>query len=110
MYQNLTVEEYKAQFYDAEQDHVLLDVRTVEEYEEVRIPGALHIPLDELTDRIEEVEELADKPLVMVCRTGVRSIMAAQILRVSGLDDAEIFNIKEGTMGWIQSGYPYEAG
>lgn len=111
MYENFSIEDYKAQFYDNETPHFLLDVRTVEEFEQARIPGAVNIPLDDLEDRLEEIEEAAgDNPIVLVCRTGVRSIMGAQKLYYAGLDEVRLINLDRGTMGWAQQGLPIEQG
>lgn len=109
-FSHLNVDDYKAQFKDTSAMHLLLDVRTIEEFEEARIPGAINIPLDELSERVEEVIDIAQKqPIVIVCRTGVRSIMGAQILRFGGIQDVEIFNLDEGTMGWAQRRLPLES-
>jgi rhodanese-related sulfurtransferase len=104
----LEVEDYKAQFKDENKDHVLLDVRTVEEFEQARIPGAVNIPLDQLKDRTAEVP--ADKPIVVVCRTGVRSIMGAQVLRYAGFKIPEIYNLEGGTVAWVRHGWGIDSG
>jgi rhodanese-related sulfurtransferase len=59
---------------------ILLDVRTLQEYQEVRIPNALLIPLDTL--RAMAGEKLADKDakIIIYCRSGNRSKQAADIL------------------------------
>jgi rhodanese-related sulfurtransferase len=107
-YISIDVSDYRARFKDQGEGHLLLDVRTVEEYEEVRIPGALNIPLDELSDRIGEVP--SDQPIVMVCRSGVRSIMGAQILRYYGIRDVTIYNLEGGTKAWVSKGWQTETG
>jgi rhodanese-related sulfurtransferase len=111
MYEQLSIQDYKTTFVDEDQDHLLLDVRTDEEFAEVRIPGAVNIPLDTLDDHIDDIRAMAgEKPLVMVCRTGIRSMMAAQMLRMSGLSDPQIFNLAQGTQGWKNQGWPVETG
>lgn len=111
MYQDITVEAYKTAYKDRHTPHLLLDVRTTEEFHEARIPGAYHIPLDELQARIHEVSEHAGTtPIVVVCRSGVRSIMGAQILRMAGIQANEIFNLDTGTLGWAQHNLPLERG
>lgn len=107
MYTPLEVDEYKKRFKEGAEPHVLLDVRTEEEYEEIHIPGAVLIPLDELSDRVAEVTP--DLPVVVVCRTGMRSIMGIQILRYAGLQ-GELFNLEGGTKGWAEHGYPTDSG
>jgi rhodanese-related sulfurtransferase len=108
MYLSLEVDDYKQQFKDAGAGHLLLDVRTLEEYEEVRIPGAVNIPLDELSDRVAEVP--TDQPIVLVCRSGMRSIMGAQVLRYAGLNAVTLYNLEGGTKAWVSKGWQTESG
>lgn len=107
MYTPLEIDEYKAQFHDTDADYILLDVRTPEEYAEVRIPGAVLIPLDDLMDRVAEISR--EKPLVVVCRSGGRSMMGIQTLRMAGFQQA-LYNLEGGTMAWARKGYPTEQG
>ena len=110
MFENLSVDEFKAQFKDADAPHLLLDVRTVEEFEEARIPGAVNIPLDELDQHIQQVTDLAgDNPIVLVCRSGMRSMMGAEILRYAGIKHT-LYNLDGGTMDWAMSRFPLESG
>lgn len=110
MFQNLSVDEFKSHFKDANIPHLLLDVRTVEEFEEARIPGAINIPLDELDLNIQRILELAgDNPIVLVCRTGMRSMMGAEILRYAGVRHT-LYNLDGGTMDWAMSRLPLERG
>lgn len=111
MFENISAEEYKAQFHDSETPHILLDVRTEEEYEQARIPGAVNIPLDELDSRVDEVLSLAgEKPVVVVCRTGQRSMVAIQMVLLNELDDEQIYHLYDGTMGWAQNRFPLDQG
>ena len=111
IYEEITPEDYKSRFADSGEGHLLLDVRTVEEYEEIRIPGAVNIPLDEVTTRLDEIREAAgDNPIVLVCRSGGRSAMAAQALRGSGMKDETLFNLETGTMGWAKQKFPTDEG
>ena len=99
VYVNITAEEAK-QIMDTEEGYIILDVRTQEEYDEGHIPGAILIPNTEIEDRAEE--ELTDKDqlILVYCRSGRRSKLAAEILVELGYT-----NIKEfgGIMDW-----PYE--
>jgi rhodanese-related sulfurtransferase len=81
---------------------VILDVRTVSEYEEGHIEGAINIPVQELEDRIEEISK-KDK-LLVYCRTGNRSSQAINILESSGF--TKIFHMYNGITGWKNAGYP----
>lgn len=99
VYMNITAEEAK-QIMDTETGYIILDVRTQEEYDESHIPGAIVIPNTEIETRAEQ--ELTDKgQLILVyCRSGRRSKLAAEILVTLGYT-----NIKEfgGIIDW-----PYE--
>lgn len=66
-----------------EQGALLLDVRTREEFHEQHVPRALNIPVQELAQRMREVGP-ASRPIVVYCRSGGRSAMAAELLRGAG--------------------------
>lgn len=72
----------------------LLDVRTPSEYRQGSLPDALNIPLDELRDRIGELDPQV--PWVVYCRSGQRSYFAYQLLKGHGFQD--VYNL---TGGWI---------
>ena len=59
---------------------VILDVRNPDEVLIASIRGSLHVPLTELPARLDEVRELADRPVVVLCHHGVRSYQAAAFL------------------------------
>ncbi len=111
MFQDISAEDYKVQFHDAGEQHLLLDVRTEEEYEEACIPGAVNIPLDELDSRVDEIATLAgDNPVIVVCRTGNRSMMALQMVLINELDETPLYRLYDGTMGWAQNSFPLDQG
>ena len=85
----------------------ILDVRTAIEAaeEQARIYRAQLIPINELRDRVNEVPK--DKPVVTICRSGKRSVLAANILRELGWK--EIANISGGLLRWYEEGLPIEA-
>ena len=56
----------------------ILDVRTEDEFSLTSIPGAVHIPLDDLRDRLHEIP--TDKPVYVYCAVGIRGNVAARIL------------------------------
>ena len=60
----------------------LLDTRTVWEYSQGHIEGFKNIPVDELRERLDEVEK--DKPVYVICQSGLRSYIASRILEGSG--------------------------
>ncbi len=81
----------------------LVDVREPEELRtDGRIPGALHVPLGELGQR---AGELAGERILVVCRSGARSAMAADALRASGFDAD---NVDGGILAWERMGLPVD--
>ena len=99
VYMNITAEEAK-RIMDSEEDYIILDTRTEAEYDEGHIPGAIVIPHDEIADRAEEELPDKDRSILVYCRSGRRSKLAAEALVELGYT-----NIKEfgGIIDW-----PYE--
>lgn len=62
----------------------LLDVRTAREYENGHIDGFVNIPVDELRERLGEIDK--NKPVYVICQSGLRSYIAARILTGSGFE------------------------
>jgi rhodanese-related sulfurtransferase len=81
----------------------LVDVRADHEWEAGRIAGATHVPLDELAERAGEIDR--DRPVVLYCRGGNRSSMAAAALAEAGYDAAKL---EEGIVGWVKEDLPVE--
>ena len=96
---NITAEEAK-QIMDSEESYIILDVRTQEEYDEGHIPGAVVISHEEITEKAEDVLTDKDQLILVYCRSGRRSKIAAEALVELGYT-----NIKEfgGIIDW-----PYE--
>jgi adenylyltransferase/sulfurtransferase len=67
---------------------LLLDCRTPAEWEASHVPGATLIPLHELADRLDEIEQHRDGPVCVMCHTGVRSLKATVFLQQNGFDGA----------------------
>ncbi|HEV2858625.1 MAG TPA: rhodanese-like domain-containing protein [Solirubrobacterales bacterium] len=81
----------------------LVDVRADHEWEAGRIAGAKHVPLPELPQRTSEIEQ--DRPVVVYCRGGNRSSMAAAALSDAGF---EAVKLSEGIVGWDKDDLPLE--
>ncbi|MFN8215804.1 MAG: rhodanese-like domain-containing protein [Solirubrobacterales bacterium] len=81
----------------------LVDVRAAHEWDAGRIAGATHLPLDELAGRAGEIDR--ERPVVVYCRGGNRSAMAAAALADAGYRAAKL---QEGIVGWIEAGLPVE--
>lgn len=80
----------------------IIDVREPEEFAGGHLPGAVNIPLADLT----LIPELNASPLVVVCASGGRSARAAVMLEEAG--HLEVANLLGGTHGWMQEGRPVE--
>ena len=87
----------------ANEDIVLIDVREPYEWDAGRIGGAKHIELERLAGRADEVP--TDRPIVFMCRLGVRSAMAMQAFRASGWD---AYHLGGGIQRWYDEGLPLE--
>jgi rhodanese-related sulfurtransferase len=89
----------------AVRDSVLfLDVREYYEFDAGHIEGALHIPLRQLPDRFETLEQ--GRPIVVACQIGQRSELAADFLRQRGFD---AHNLEGGMTLWASKGLPFVA-
>ena len=99
VYVNITAEEAK-QIMDTEEGYIILDVRTQEEYDQGHIPGAIVISHEEIEEKAEQVLPDKDQLILVYCRSGRRSKIAAEALAELGYT-----NIKEfgGIIDW-----PYE--
>ena len=81
----------------------ILDVRRPDEFKAERIDDALHIPLDTLAGRIQEVSA-SGKRFVLTCRSGGRASMAASILLAAGVHDVALLD--GGMLAWGKAGAP----
>lgn len=80
-----------------------LDVREPYEWQRGHIPGALHIPLDQLAQRLDELP--SQTCIIAVCRSGSRSAIVTQALRQRGHD---ILNLDGGMIAWHMHGHELE--
>ncbi|HHY0839024.1 TPA: MBL fold metallo-hydrolase [Bacillus thuringiensis] len=82
----------------------VIDVRSKKEWEEGHLHDAIHITLGNLFEKIDSIPK--DCPIVLQCRTGLRSAIAASILQKAGIK--EVVNLKGGFLEWKKFGLPYE--
>lgn len=85
---------------------LILDVRTPPEYRSGHIPGAKLIPLQDLEKRIHELQSHRQEPILVYCRSGNRSRLAASILRHFGFK--QVYHLNRGIIEWNRFGYPIE--
>ncbi len=79
----------------ADESIQLIDVREPDEWAESHIEGAVHIPLGELTGNAGKIDKAT--PVVFQCRSGGRSMMAAEAFRAAGYD---AYSMAGGLMDW----------
>jgi rhodanese-related sulfurtransferase len=85
-------------------DVSIVDVREADEYDAMRVPGVIHIPLGQLPER---VDELPTGRLYVMCASGRRSARATQLLEAQGHDAV---NVLGGITEWFREGLPVEQG
>ena len=98
-YRNITVQEAK-KIMDTETGYVILDVREKDEFDAGHIPGAILIPLGEIPVKAEQVLPDKQQLILVYCRSGRRSKMAAEIMVKQGYTNIQEFG---GILDW-----PYE--
>jgi rhodanese-related sulfurtransferase len=85
---------------------VILDVRTPEEFAEGHVPGAINISHDKLQDRIGELMSAKDKDIVLYCRSGRRTGLAADTLKAAGFE--KLYHIEGDMQKWTEAKRPTE--
>ena len=96
---SVSVQDASAQ---AEDDALIVDVREPDEFAQVRVAGSVLLPLSEFVARCNELP--ADRPLLMLCKSGARSASATQYLLRQGYP--RVANVTGGIVAWYQAGLP----
>ena len=99
MYEQITPEEAK-KIMDSGEEHIILDTREQDEFDEGHIPGAILIPYTEIENKAQEMLTDKDKLILVYCRSGRRSKIAAESLAKLGYTNVKEFG---GIIDW-----PYE--
>lgn len=86
--------------------YTIIDVRTKEEFDAGHIKGALNFDYysDDFEEQVEEQLKDKNKPYIVYCRSGMRSLYSADILKDLGYTD--ITNMKGGFLAWQNAGKP----
>lgn len=87
-----------------QQGAFVLDVRSQAEWDQFHIAGSTLIPLNQLADRISELSKEVE--ILIVCRSGSRSVNGAEILAQSGF--SRVYSLAGGLLAWQEAGYPLE--
>ena len=99
--EDITIDELKARMDQGEALHIV-DVREEYEFDEFNI-GAQLIPLGELSDRLDEIENLKEVELIVHCRSGARSGRAKEYLESEGF--SKVRNLIGGMLAWQAAGH-----
>jgi rhodanese-related sulfurtransferase len=91
---------------DAGPAPLLVDVREVDEFTALRVPGAVLLPISRFGTDFRRLP--TDRPLLMLCRSGGRSAMATDFLLRAGYP--EVHNIAGGILAWHQAALPTRTG
>ncbi len=84
---------------------IVLDLRRPQDFSLGHLPGARHIPADELTARAEEISRFKARPVILVA-TGQNSAKASNTLKAQGF--ADVFVLKGGMSSWVEANLPIE--
>ncbi len=85
---------------------LIVDVREPDEFAQVRVAGSVLLPLSEFVARCNELP--ADRPLLMLCKSGARSASATEYLLRQGYP--RVANVSGGIVAWYQAGLPVSTG
>ena len=95
-YMQITQDEAKS-LMDSEKDYIILDVRTIEEFNESHIDGAILIPDYEINEKAEEILKDKNQLILVYCRSGRRSKLASAQLAEMGYTNVKEFG---GIIDW----------
>ncbi len=85
---------------------LVLDVRDAPDFASGHLPRARHIPMQELSKRVEEIGKYKDKPVIVTCRNGARAGAASRFLKRAGF--TAVYQLKGGLAAWQQASLPVE--
>jgi hydroxyacylglutathione hydrolase len=85
---------------------VILDVRTGAEFERGHIPGAVHIPYDELDRRLGEIPASSSDMIVVYCAVGPRARRGERTLLRNGF--SHVLHLNGGFLAWKEAGHPID--
>lgn len=87
-------------------DALVLDVREKNEYDAGHILNSKLIPLGKLAERAGELEKYREQPIVVICRSGQRSLSATAALNSKGF--TQVYNLDGGIQAWQKANLPLE--
>jgi rhodanese-related sulfurtransferase len=84
----------------------VLDVRTPQEFAAGHVPGAVNVPYDQVASHLAEIPK--DKDVVLYCRSGRRTALAAEVLAANGY--TKLGHLQGDMEAWLKDGRPVEGG
>lgn len=85
---------------------VVVDVCEPKEFSAGHVPNAINLPLSSLKDRLHDLDKYKNKPVIVSCRSGNRSMKGAVLLRKHGFPT--VYNLAGGLLGWERDNLPVE--
>ncbi|MGC9457569.1 MAG: rhodanese-like domain-containing protein [Halothiobacillaceae bacterium] len=87
-----------------DENTLVLDCREPDEHRAGHLRDSVLIPVGSLKDRVQEIEKYREKPVLVYCRSGNRSVTASNILVSAGFTD--VSNMLGGILAWENENYP----
>lgn len=100
-YSEISVSDF-AELFSQSQELFLIDVRETDEYISGHVPGAIHVPLNEVPNRVDDFRNPNGGVTYVICKAGGRSASACEYVSQFSI---ETINIAGGTMGWLMQGH-----
>ncbi len=85
-------------------DALVVDIRSMNDFAKGHIINAVNIPVNDLKKQIGSLDKYRGKPVIVACRSGNQSQLAARQLRQAGFD--EVYNLSGGMIGWQAANLP----
>ena len=77
---------------------VIIDVRRFSEFKSGKIPNSINIPVDDLEFELDELKEFKEKPILVYCKSGIRSTVACTLLEEEGFSN--LYNLRGGILDY----------
>lgn len=86
------------------QDAKVVDLRTKDEFRKGHLPGAINIPSRDFANRMSELDNYKEKPLILVCKTGTSAGASGALLAKAGFK--QLHKLRGGVLEWQNSSLP----
>jgi len=87
-------------------DWMLIDVRSPDDFDKGHIPGAINMPHDNINDYLDDLAGHKNKPIIIYCRSGNKAQLAMKILQ--DLDFSEVMHLEGDMLGWNAANMPID--